>query len=95
MYMRVTRFQLKQASIGKFQEVTGAAKKVTATFGGLQHCYSAIDESGNGLMVAVWESEESATANLPAVKEAWAGLAEHFDGPPQMSGYTNAILVKG
>lgn len=95
MFMRATRFQLKQGSIAKFQEVTDEARKTTANFGGLRHCYSAIDPSGSGLMVAVWDSEEAATANLPAVKAAWAGLAEHFDGSPQMTGYTNALLVKG
>jgi hypothetical protein len=95
MYMRATRFHLKQDSISKFEEVTDEARRTTARFDGLQHCYSAIDESGNGLMVAVWDSEEQAAANLSAVKEAWAGLAQHFDGPPQMTGYSNALLVKG
>ena len=95
MYMRTTRFQLKQASIAKFEEVTDEARKTTANFDGLQHSYAAIDDAGNGLVVAVWDSEEKATANLAAVKEAWAGLAEHFDGPPQMAGYTNALRVKG
>jgi quinol monooxygenase YgiN len=95
MYIRTTRFQAKKASIGKFKELAEYARARTTTLDGLLSNYIAIDESGKGLMIGIWESREKLAASLPAIKANWAGVAEHLDGDPVTDEYPSVVKVKG
>jgi quinol monooxygenase YgiN len=95
MYIRTTRFQVKKGSIAKFQELSDYARAKASKLEGLLQNYLAIDSSGKGVMVGVWESKEKAEANLEAIKANWAGVMEHMEGQPQMDEYPTVAQVKG
>ena len=95
MCIRSTRFQVRPDSIGRFQELVESAKQKTAPLDGLRQSYFAMDDSGKGVMLGIWESREKALSSLPAVKAAWAEVMEHLAGQPQIDEYSNAAQVKG
>jgi hypothetical protein len=46
-----------------------------------------MQSSGNGVVVAVYDSQESAEAALPVVKEAWSSIGELLLGAPASEVY--------
>jgi len=95
MYIRTIRFRAKKSAMAKFQELAEFARERSAKLEGLLQNYVAMDESGNGVMVGVWEGKEKAQASLEAVKANWAEVREHMEGEPQMDEYPIALQIKG
>jgi heme-degrading monooxygenase HmoA len=95
MYIRTTRFQVKKSAIAKFQEMAEFAKGRAATLDGLLQNYLAIDDSGKGVMIGIWESKDKLTASLPAVKANWADAMENLEGQLELDEYPTVAKVKG
>lgn len=94
MYLRTVKFQVKQSSMGQFRSVAEGTKEAVAKFDGLQSTQVAMDNSGNGILVGVWDSEEKAMAAMPASNEIWAGLAEHLKAPPEYIDYQHCMALR-
>jgi predicted mannosyl-3-phosphoglycerate phosphatase (HAD superfamily) len=94
MYLRTIRFQVKQSSMGRFQSLAESTKEAVARFDGLQSTQVAMDNAGNGILVAVWDREEEAMAALAASSEIWAGLAEHLQDPPEYFDYHHCLTLR-
>jgi len=95
MYLRTIRFQAKRSAMAKFQELAEFARQRSAPLEGLLKNYVAMDETGNGVMVGVWESKEKAQAGFDAVKANWSEVQEHMEGEPKMDEYPIALQIKG
>ena len=94
MFVRTTRFKIKQGSMSQFREVAEGTKGQVSKMDGLLQSYSCVDDSGNGVLVAVWESDEKAKAGGPQAKAVWASIAEHLDGEPQVSEFRTVVALK-
>ncbi len=76
MYLRTIRFQAKRSAMAKFQELAEFARQRSAPLEGLLQNYVAMDETGKGVMVGVWESQEKAKASLDVVNANWLDVRE-------------------
>ncbi len=94
MYLRTIKFRVKQSSMGKFRDVAEGTKDAVAKFDGLQSTQVAMDSSGNGILVGVWDSEEKAMTAMPASNEIWAGLADHLEAPPEYVDYKHCMTLR-
>jgi heme-degrading monooxygenase HmoA len=94
MFVRTTRFKMKQNAMSQVREIAEGTKGQVSKMEGMQKSYCCVDDSGNGLLVAVWESEEKAKAGGPQAKAVWASIAEHLDGEPQVTEYRTVVAVK-
>ena len=94
MYLRTVKFQVKQSSMGQFRSVAEGTKAAVAKFDGLQSTQVAMDNSGKGILVGVWDSEEKAMAGMDASNEIWAGVAEHLEAPPEYVDYQHCMALR-
>ena len=87
MYARVTRFQMQierseDASCITEQEITPGLRGEP----GFKHLYVLVaPESGQGMVVTLWESQAAEVASRPATGQRFALLGEILTGPPQPS----------
>jgi heme-degrading monooxygenase HmoA len=95
MFIRTTRYQVKKGSMAKFQELAEFARERAAKLDGLLQNYLAMDESGNAIMVGVWETREKCQASSEAIKANWSEVMEHVEGQLQIDEFPTAMLVKG
>jgi quinol monooxygenase YgiN len=95
MFIRTTRYQVKKSSMPEFQELGEFARERAAKLDGLLQSYLAMDESGNAVMVGVWESKEKCQASLEAVKANWSEVMDHVEGHLQIDEYPVALQVRG
>jgi hypothetical protein len=94
MYLRTVKFQVKQSSMGQFKALAEGTKDAVARFDGLQSTQVAMDASGNGILVGLWDSEEKAMAAMSASHEIWAGLADHLESPPEYVDYRHCMTLR-
>jgi hypothetical protein len=87
MYARVTRFQMQierseDASRITEQEITPGLRGEP----GFKHLYVLVaPESGQGMVVTLWESQAAEVASRPTTGQRFALLGEILTGPPQPS----------
>ncbi len=87
MYARVTRFQMQMerredASLITEQEITPGLRGEP----GFKHLYVLVaPESGQGMVVTLWESQAAEEASRPTTGQRFARLGEILTGPPQPS----------
>ena len=94
MYLRTIKFRVKQSSMGQFKDVAEGTKDAVAKFDGLQSTQVAMDDSGNGILVGLWDSEEKAMAAVSASNAIWAGLADHLESPPEYVDYRHCMSLR-
>ena len=95
MYARITRYKCDPARLeemtGKIDEVKAQVKQVP----GLVTIYSAWRDDGDGVTVAVYESQADAEAAMPTVQAVWAGLSSLLIEPPSAEAYENVAHLTG
>jgi heme-degrading monooxygenase HmoA len=94
MFVRTTRFTVKQSSIGQFREIAEGTRDRVSEMDGLLHSYSCVDDSGHGLLVGIWEDEDKAKAGAAQIRAVWASIAAHLEGGPQFTEYRTVIVIK-
>jgi quinol monooxygenase YgiN len=94
MFVRTTRFKVKQGSISRLPEITEGAKEQVLKMDGLLHSYSCVDDAANGLLIGLWQDEQKAGAASARAKAIWESIAEHLDGELQVTEYRTVISIK-
>ncbi len=94
MFVRVINFRVKSESISRFEELCDSARVKLADISGMQRCIGAVDDSGNAVVVGVWESEDAAGKAQSAIQAVWGGLSEHFAEPPRPTEYKRGYTMK-
>jgi len=95
MYARVTTFKIDPARRAESEAVVNneILPKVEA-LPGLKSLVSAVQDDGNGIGVAVYESEDAANAVADHVAAIWSALGDYLIAPPSASGYTVMLHVQ-
>ena len=94
MYARVTTFQTDPARRAEIETIVNneIVARVEA-LPGLKSVVSAVQDDGNGVSIAVYESEQAANAVADQIAGIWSALADHLTAPPSASGYTVMLYV--
>ncbi len=87
MYMRVTHYRMKPASVDAAKAMLGHMKEQIMSMPGMLRFTNSINDDGAGCVVAVVESKALSDANAGRVSEAWAAFADHLDGTPEPHGF--------
>ena len=87
MYMRVTHYKMKPASIDAAKVMLDQMKDQIMSMPGMLRFTNSINEDGTGCVVAVVESKATSDANAGRVSEAWAAFADHLVGAPEPHGF--------
>lgn len=94
MFIRVINWRVKSESLNRFEELTNATRQAVSSISGMQRCFAAVDESGNAVVIGVWESEDAARKAQPALQAIWGGLSEHMAEQPRPVEYKNGYTLK-
>ncbi len=94
MFLRVISFRVKPESLGRFEELCDSSRKPLSGISGMQRCFGAVDESGNAVVIGVWDSEDAATKAQPALQAVWAALSEHMAEQPRPTEYKSGYTLK-
>lgn len=91
MYARVSAIQInpdKLAEMKAAMPATGAKLKLIP---GILECKTCWDESGKGLVFAVYESQAHADAASDAIRGIWGNLMGFLSAPPSVSTGTEVM----
>jgi hypothetical protein len=87
MYTRVTTYNVDPSKVDEATAGMEGIKKKIQSISGLQVCISSMQSSGRGVVTAVYDSQESADAALPIVREVWSNFGDLLLGAPDSEGY--------
>ena len=87
MYTRVTTYSVDPSKVDEATAGMEDIKKKIQSISGLQVCISSMQSSGRGVVTAVYDSQESADAALPVVREVWSNFGDLLLGAPDSEGY--------
>ena len=94
MFIRVINWRVKAESISRFEELSNSVRQQLTPIAGMQRCFCAVDESGNAVVVGVWESEDAAKKAQSAIQAIWASMSEHMREQPRTAEYKNGYTLK-
>jgi hypothetical protein len=93
MYARVTNFKVDPSRLpelsAKIKELGPRAKALP----GMIDAYAAWRADGQGVLVAIYQSKESADAAVARIQAIWGNLAGLVSGAPRTDAYENAAHV--
>jgi hypothetical protein len=93
MYVRVTNFKVDPSRLpelsAKIKELGPRAKALP----GMIDAYAAWRADGQGVLVAIHQSKESADAAVARIQAIWGNLAGLVSGAPRTDAYENAAHV--
>lgn len=87
MLPRITPFKMKSDAVSKAREMVAGLEGEIMGMPGMIHFTCCMDDTGQGYIVALVESEERSNANMPKVKEIWAKFFEMLETPPEPRGF--------
>ena len=87
MFTRVTHYKLKPGTIDRAKEILEELKPQIMGMNGMKQFINAVDDDGNGVVVALVESREISDANMPKVQELWGKFGEVLAAPPEPQGF--------
>ena len=91
MFARVTRFQCDPSRLDDLTAKLDHVKAQVQAISGVVGVYSAWRADGDGVTMAIYESQAAAEAAGPQVQGIWAGLADLLLGPPSAETYDNVM----
>ena len=95
MYLRVTTTQTDPSKRdAAVKELNDSVRKELKKVSGLAACYSAWNENGSGVTVAIYESRERAEGAADHVRAIWSTMGSMLTAPPGVSEYENVIDLK-
>ncbi len=74
--------------------VEGLKSQIKA-IAGVVDIYNAWRPDGQGVTVAIYESQAAAEAASPHIQSIWGGLAQYLTGAPQTEVYENVDRMTG
>jgi hypothetical protein len=93
MYVRVTNFKVDPSRLpelsAKIEEMGPRAKALP----GMIDAYAAWRADGQGVLVAIYQSKESADAAVARIQAIWGNLAGLVSGAPRTDAYEHAAHV--
>ena len=91
MYARVTQYQLKADRVEEaIARLEGLIPEIRA-IPGLVELIDCYNEDGAGVAVAIYESEEAATAALEKVGAIWGQFADFLAAEPKPEFFSNVL----
>ncbi|HUX31819.1 MAG TPA: hypothetical protein VMV78_14520 [Thiobacillus sp.] len=94
MYARITTFQADPSKLDAIEKMTDSIREQLKKVSGLTACYTCVNESGSGVTVAVYESQEHADRGSDQTRAIWASLASLLTAPPNIQTYDNVTDLK-
>ncbi len=95
MFVRVIKYRVKQDALARTEEMGRISREGLAKAEGMQRCFTGWNDSGEAVVVGVWDSEEAATKAQPVIQKVWASLTDFVDGQPQPTEYKNGMTLRG
>jgi len=93
MYARVTNFQCDPARIDDMAKQVDAVSAEIAKVPGIQTAYAVWRGDGAGVVTAIYDSEASAEAAAPKVKEVWGSMSDYLAAPPAAEAYDSVTKM--
>jgi hypothetical protein len=85
MYARVSSFQIKPDKIAEMRAAMPAAGAKLKAIPGIVECKTCWDESGKGIVFAIYQTQQHAEGSADAVRNVWGGLMGYLAAPPALS----------
>ena len=95
MYARVSSIQIKPAHLADMKAAMPAASAKLKLIPGIVECKTCWDETGKGVVFALYESQAMAEAGSEAVRAVWGGLMGYLSAPPAVMGTTEVTDLLG
>jgi hypothetical protein len=85
MYARVSSFQIKPDKIAEMRAAMPAVGAKLKAIPGIVECKTCWDESGKGIVLAIYQTQQHAEGSADAVRNVWGGLMGYLAAPPALS----------
>ncbi len=93
MYARVTTFQTNTDKYAQANALAEELKPEIMALPGIKFWFDAGNNEGEGCVIAVYESKESAATAMNAAREIFAKFGAFMASPPQVKEYD--VMVHG
>ncbi len=94
MYARVTTFQCDPSRLDELTSKLDEIKGQVNSISGVVDVYSAWRADGNGVTMAIYDSQAAAEAAVSQVQAIWGSLAGLLTGAPSTETYDNVERIK-
>ena len=91
MYARTTAIQINAAKLADMRAAMPAVGDQLKGIPGILECKTCWDETGRGLVFAIYESQAHADQAAPTIRGIWGGLMGYLSAPPVASEGTEVI----
>lgn len=95
MYSRITHYQFDTAQTDAMLAQMDSLKQQIQAIPGISICVSNWREDGNGVTVAVYNSQEEAEAAAETVQGIWASMGQYLTSTPSTEVYSSAENLLG
>jgi hypothetical protein len=89
MFARITTYQADPARLDEMTARLDGLKPKVKALSGLVSAYTTWRSDGQGVTVAIYESQSAAEAASAQIQGIWGGLMDFLTGPPQTETYDN------
>jgi hypothetical protein len=95
MYARITTVQFDPAKLAQLTAKTSELSAGVKKMKGVIDTYSVWRADGLGVVIAIFDSKESADAAAEQAKAIWGGLAGMLKGAPKIEVFDNVEHLSG
>ena len=95
MFARVTTYKADPQKLEEMAAEIEGLKPQIKSIPGVVDIFSAWQSNGDGMSMAIYESQTAAEASASQVKAIWAGLSEYLIAAPEISTYENVKHLTG
>ena len=93
MYARITTFRTNSERYDEANALAEELKPEIMAIPGIKFWFDAGNNEGEGIVIAVYDSKDSAEAAMPAAREIFSRFGEFMESPPEIKGYE--VMVHG
>ena len=93
MYARITTFRSNPDKYERAKDLAEELKPEIMGLPGIKFWFDAGNDDGDCIVIAVYDSKDSADASMPAARDIFARFGEFMESPPQPQGYD--VFVHG
>ncbi|WP_416560253.1 hypothetical protein ACHEXL_01215 [Limnohabitans sp. yimb22184] len=91
MFARVTSIQIDPAKLPEMRAAMPAVGEHLKRIPGIVECKTCWDETGKGLVFAIYASKTHADNSADTIRSVWGGLMAYLSAPPSVSSGTEVI----
>ncbi len=95
MYARITTYQADAAKLDEMETRLEEIKGKVKSMAGAVAVYTAWRADGQGVTVAIYESQEAADAASERVQAIWGSMAEFLTAAPSVETYDRVARLTG